>query len=415
MAEATSDASARVGVGAWIINSSICVATMLGLPAFRQARTMRRWIGGTCSGGISTPRSPRATITASESATMASRCSMAEGFSSFEITPARPATMPRISCHVLWALHEGQGDPVRAELEGVGQVGPVLGREGRERQDGADDADALAVGQRATDDDAGPGLAGALQETTSSLTLPSSSRSCTPGGEGLEDLRMRHADALLVTGSAVQVEAELGPGGERHRPSAKVPTRSFGPCRSARTPMGRPDLPLDGADGVVALLMVLVRAVAEVEPEHVRPGLEKAADDLRAGAGGAEGGDDLGVAMTAHVSSRPERPPFLAGRMRMARKSLTLVSVGPVMTWSPRASKKPCPSLSARRALALIPRPAARASVSGVTTAPATSSAPSTPSVSPASANTPGRPSSSTARDEQELDIASAASTFPSP
>ena len=58
---------------------------------------MRRWIGGTCSGGISTPRSPRATITASESATMASRCSMAEGFSSFDITPARPATMPRIS------------------------------------------------------------------------------------------------------------------------------------------------------------------------------------------------------------------------------------------------------------------------------------------------------------------------------
>jgi hypothetical protein len=32
----------------------------------------------------------------------------------------------------------------------------------------------------------------------------------------------------------------------------------------------------------------------------------------------------------------------------MARKSLTLVSVGPVITWSPSASKKPWPSLSAR-------------------------------------------------------------------
>ena len=47
--------------------------------------------------------------------------------------------------------------------------------------------------------------------------------------------------------------------------------------------------------------MVLVRAVAEVQAEHVRPGLEQAADDLRAGARRAEGGDDLGVAVTAHV------------------------------------------------------------------------------------------------------------------
>ena len=177
---------------------------------------MRRWIGGTCSGGISTPRSPRATITASESATMASRCSIAEGFSSFEITPARPPTMPRISCHVLGTLHEGQRDPVDAEFQRVRQVGPVLGRERRERQDGADNADALAVGQRAADDDTGPGLVRRCSESTSSRTLPSSSSSCTPGASGLEDLRMRQADALLRPGAAIEIEAELGAGGERH-------------------------------------------------------------------------------------------------------------------------------------------------------------------------------------------------------
>ena len=49
------------------------MATITGLPALRHARTMRFWIAGTCSAGISTPRSPRATITASVSATIASR------------------------------------------------------------------------------------------------------------------------------------------------------------------------------------------------------------------------------------------------------------------------------------------------------------------------------------------------------
>jgi hypothetical protein len=39
-AVATSETSARVGTGAVIIDSSICVATTTGLPALRQARTI---------------------------------------------------------------------------------------------------------------------------------------------------------------------------------------------------------------------------------------------------------------------------------------------------------------------------------------------------------------------------------------
>src|SRR5690349_179544 len=70
--------------------------------------------------------------------------------------------------------------------------------------------------------------------------------------------------------------------------------------------------------------------------------------------------------------------------IKIARKSLTLVSVGPVTTESPSASNKPWPSLFARLSRGRIPCAHARASVSGVTTAPAISSSPSTPSVSPA-------------------------------
>jgi hypothetical protein len=45
----------------------------------------------------------------------------------------------------------------------------------------------------------------------------------------------------------------------------------------------------------------------------------------------------------------------------MARKSLTFVSVGPVTTVSPTASKKPWPSLFARLAFASTPSGGARA------------------------------------------------------
>ena len=48
-----------------------------------------------------------------------------------------------------------------------------------------------------------------------------------------------------------------------------------------------------------------------------------------------------------------------------ARKSLTLVSVGPVTMASPKAPKNPCPSLSARASLGWMPRSQARCSESG--------------------------------------------------
>ena len=63
---ATSDASARVGRGAEIIDSSIWVATMTGLALRRAFSTISFWTIGTSSSGSSTPRSPRATITPSK-------------------------------------------------------------------------------------------------------------------------------------------------------------------------------------------------------------------------------------------------------------------------------------------------------------------------------------------------------------
>ncbi len=90
IAVATSETSARVGTGLAIIDSSIWVATTTGLPARRQARVMSFCTPGTFSSGISTPRSPRATISASARSRISARRATACGFSIFAITAARP-------------------------------------------------------------------------------------------------------------------------------------------------------------------------------------------------------------------------------------------------------------------------------------------------------------------------------------
>ena len=93
---ATSDASARVGRGAEIIDSSIWVATITGLALSLARLTIRFCAIGTCSSGSSTPRSPRATMTASNASTISSSVSMACGFSIFAISGSRTQTSSMI-------------------------------------------------------------------------------------------------------------------------------------------------------------------------------------------------------------------------------------------------------------------------------------------------------------------------------
>ena len=66
-------AQLNVGRGSTVIDSSTCVATMTGLPARRERRVISFWALGTRSSGISSPRSPRATITESHACRISSR------------------------------------------------------------------------------------------------------------------------------------------------------------------------------------------------------------------------------------------------------------------------------------------------------------------------------------------------------
>ena len=82
---ATSLTSARVGRGLDVIDSSICVAQMTGLPARLHFAIIDFCARKTFSAGISMPRSPRATITPSVSARIASKLRTPSWFSILEM------------------------------------------------------------------------------------------------------------------------------------------------------------------------------------------------------------------------------------------------------------------------------------------------------------------------------------------
>ena len=93
------------------------------------------------------------------------------------------------------------------------------------------------------------------------------------------------------------------------------------------------DLALERADRVEARLVVLMGAVAEIEPEHVDAGPNSAAIISAV--------ELAGPSVATILAARWRLTRHGASSTRMARKSFTLVRVGPVTTRSPRAANAP--------------------------------------------------------------------------
>ncbi len=224
------------------MDSSIWVATTTGMPRRRAARTSCFWTTGTSSGASSTPRSPLATMIAWERSRISSRASNAEGFSILASTLARPCTRLRSS-----AMSEArctkdsatQSTPCwSAKARSVRSLsvsaGIGMARRGRFRPLWSESWSPASTTVSAK---SGPCL------TTRSRTLPSSSRTSAP---------VRRAAKISGWGTPMR-EASPGadfrssrrwwPAFSRTAPSANSPSRSFGPCRSASTAMGRPTRP----------------------------------------------------------------------------------------------------------------------------------------------------------------------------
>ena len=84
----------------------------------------------------------------------------------------------------------------------------------------------------------------------------------------------RHTNPLLVARRPVKIETKLRPCFQFDLPSEKLPIRSFGPCRSAMTAIGLPVF-FKVPDDTQAFSVILMRAMTEIQPENIHPGLKQ--------------------------------------------------------------------------------------------------------------------------------------------
>src|SRR5262249_35243791 len=137
---------------------------------------------------------------------------------------------------------------------------------------------------------------------------------------------MGHRRTAAVAGRRVEVEAEAIAGLELDRSGGEGAEPELRPLQVGEDADRPPGLLLERADRVDALPVVVVRAVAEVEPEHVDAGAEQGLDALRRRACGPEGRDDLRAVNAAHGTPAcfaewhdNPRAPSSEGRMAVGR------------------------------------------------------------------------------------------------
>ena len=159
IALATSLASARVGSGRCSMDSSIWVAVMTVLPRSSEARIIRFCRSGTKAGPISTPRSPRATMSSVRldrdlrKRRDGLRLLDLRDHVNLRIPPGHERTQ---LAHVGRRAHEREGDKVDAQLERECEVAAVLLCERRNGNGDAWDVHALGRADDAGDENLAP-------------------------------------------------------------------------------------------------------------------------------------------------------------------------------------------------------------------------------------------------------------------
>ena len=261
--------------------SSICVATITGLPAARQARVSRFWIGGTGWTGSSTPRSPRATMMPSEASRISAKALTAAGFSIFDRIAARPSASSRASKTSLG----------RCTKESASQSTPS--------------SQANSRSLRSLSDSAASG------STTSGTLTPLRFEISPPTTTSVTRVLRRALGDLQPDLAVVDQQRRARPRARRRSPDAAGRRGSTSPSAGSRSKRNgralgqhrravgegaaaqlrplqvgedadRPaDLGLDLANQRVAPGDVVVGAVAHVQPEHVGAGDEQARGSSR--------------------------------------------------------------------------------------------------------------------------------------
>ena len=297
MALATSVASARVGRRLVVMDSSICVAVMTGLPALLALAMICFWITAICSIGTSTPRSPRATMMPSAACRISSRWSSASERSILAMMKGVVPERLGGGAHGLdvgGGFHERLAHRVHAVGERELQAGAVVIGEGADAEVDARQVEALPGAQFAADGDLAVDVVArdALDDQLHEAVVEKQpvARFHHPG-QRLEAHRNppRVADDVL----AGQGEGFAGHELDRLRLDlAEAHLRSGQVGHDGDPAAGGL---FGGADAGDAFGVAGEVAVGEVEPRHVQPGADQPFQHLRRIRGGADGGDDLGL------------------------------------------------------------------------------------------------------------------------
>ena len=174
------------------------------------------------------------------------------------------------------------------------------------------------------------------------------------GLDGVGQARPADGQAARVADAPSSLAAHEGRPGRRRaarpcRPSTG-PMRIFGPGRSCRIATGRPARPAASRTSVGRLGVLLVRAVAEVQPRDVHARLDHPDEHLGIARGGADRGDDLRAALHRGVTlvhrHREPVPPdprgrTLADRARCRAARRTRRAPAPATTSTPRTTRSP--------------------------------------------------------------------------
>ena len=230
---------------------------------------------------------------------------------------------------ILRALHEGKRDPIAAEIEAELQIGAVLLGQGREAEEDIGQVQPLAVGEMAAGHHDRLGMIGGggqHREAEAAVV----EQELGAGLQRGQHLRMGQRRAGRIAQLRREIEAEALAGDEVDAAAVEPADPKLRPLQIDQHADGAAGLRLDLADRLVLAPVIVMGPMAEIEAEDIGAGLDQGAQALRRVAGGAEGGDDLRFTLSSHA----------AGSTRMARKSLTLVKVGPVTTRSPIPAKK---------------------------------------------------------------------------
>ena len=284
---ATSLTSARVGDGAVIMLSSICVAVMTGTPNSTQWRMIGfcRW--GTSSSGHSMPRSPRATMIASrhgddlvEVPDRRQRLDLGD-----ELGAMRPTTS-RTAVDVGRGAHERHRDEVDAlrRHRSASTRSSSVGVVSRERSDGHVHARAaLASARRSRPRRRAVGL-DASRPAARSHRRRSRTRSPRAGRRAASG--SRRGSTPRAARPSPGTSRIIAPARASTPSSGTAPARTFGPGRSASTPTTCRRASATDAHAFEPADVLVDGAVAEVEPDDVDAGPQMAVEHLGASLAG---------------------------------------------------------------------------------------------------------------------------------